>query len=88
MIKICSESVTMPLKIIFEESLKKGIFPEIWKKANVVPVPFQSGFLPVDSCIAQLLSIIHEIQTAFDSSLTVDVRPSCQTLSNALEIRC
>ena len=27
MIKICNESVTIPLKIIFEESLKKGIFP-------------------------------------------------------------
>ena len=38
MIKTCSESVTIPLKIIFEESLKKGIFPEIWKKANVVPI--------------------------------------------------
>ena len=33
MIKICSESVTIPLKIIFGESLKKGIFPEIWKKS-------------------------------------------------------
>ena len=118
MIKICSESVTIPLKIIFEESLKKGIFPEIWKKANVVPIhkkedktliknyrpisllpifgkiferviynslfnyflsnklftPSQSGFLPGDSCIAQLLSIIHEIQTAFDNDPTVDVR--------------
>ena len=29
MIKICSESVTIPLKILFEESLKTGIFPEI-----------------------------------------------------------
>ena len=38
MINICSESVTIPLKIILEESLKKGIFPEIWKKANVVPI--------------------------------------------------
>ena len=28
-IKLCSESVTIPLKIILEESLKKGIFPEI-----------------------------------------------------------
>ena len=37
MIKICSELVTIPLKIIFEESLKKkGISPEIWKKGNVV----------------------------------------------------
>ena len=38
MIKICSESCTIPLKFIFEESLKKGIFPEIWKKANVAPI--------------------------------------------------
>ena len=34
----------------------------------------QSGFLPGDSCIAQLLSIIHEIQTAFDNNPAVDVR--------------
>ena len=29
----------------------------------------QFGFLPGDSCIAQLLSIIHEIQTSFDRDL-------------------
>ena len=118
MIKICSQSLILPLKIIFEHSLKKGKFPKIWKKANVVPVhkkedkmlvknyrpisllpifgkmferviynslfnyfqsnilftPFQSGFLPGDLCIAQLLSIIHENQTAFDENPTVDVR--------------
>ena len=112
MIKFCEESITIPFKIIFEESLKCGVFPEIWKKVNVVPVhkkedktlvknyrpisllpifskiferviynsifnyfisnklftPSQSGFLPGDSCIAQLLSIIHEIQTAFDEN--------------------
>ena len=26
----------------------------------------QSGFLPGDSCVAQLLSLIYEIQTQFD----------------------
>ena len=101
-IKICSRSHTLPLKIIFEHSIKKRKFPEIWKKANLVPVhkredkmlvknyhpitllpifgkmfervtynslfnyfqgnglftPSQSGFLPGNSCIAQLLSII------------------------------
>ena len=36
--KICSESVTIALKIIFEGSLKKGIFPEIWKKTNLDPM--------------------------------------------------
>ena len=38
MIKIYSESITLPLKIIFQESLEKGKFPEIRKKASVVPV--------------------------------------------------
>ena len=38
MIKFCEESITIPLKIIFDEALKCGVFPEIWKKANVVPV--------------------------------------------------
>ena len=35
--QICNESVTIPLKIIFEESLKKVIFPDIWKKGNNRP---------------------------------------------------
>ena len=34
----------------------------------------QSGLLPVDSCIAQLLSIIHEMQTAFNNNETLDMR--------------
>ena len=38
MIKICSQSLILPLKIIFEHSLKKGKFLEKLKKANVVPV--------------------------------------------------
>ena len=38
MINICGESLTVPLRIIFEQSLKEGAFPEIWKKATVVSV--------------------------------------------------
>ena len=37
-IKICNESITIPLRIIFKESLKNGVFPEILKRVNVVPV--------------------------------------------------
>ena len=129
MIKICNESITIPLKIIFDESLKNSIFPEIWKRANVVPVhkkdakslvknycpisllsifgkiferviynslfnyfisnkpfaPSQSGFLPGDSCIAQLLSIIHEMQTAFDGSPAADVRGVFLDISKAFD---
>ena len=38
MIKICDESLIIPLKLIFENCLRHGIFPETWKRANVVPV--------------------------------------------------
>ena len=47
--------------------------------------PFQSGFLPGDSCIPQLLSIIHEIQTAFDENSTVDVRGVFLDISKAFD---
>ena len=38
MIKLCGESLTVPLRTIFKQSLKEGKFPEIWIKANTVPV--------------------------------------------------
>ena len=30
--------ITIPLKLIFDQSFKKGKFPEIWKAANGVPI--------------------------------------------------
>ena len=107
--------------------MKKGIFPDIWKKRNIIPAhkkedkslinnyrpisllpffgkifervicnsllnyfisnklftPSRSGFLPGDSCIAQLSSIILEIQTAFDENLTVEVRGVFLDISKA-----
>ena len=54
-------------------------------QSNRLFTPFQSGFLPGDSCIAQLLSIIHEIQTAFDENPTADVRGVFLDLSKAFD---
>ena len=132
MIKICGESITVPLKIMFQQSMKEKKFPEAWKKANIVPVHkkedknlmktlallvyFQSfvkiygrviynslfnyfkdnklftssqpGFLPGDSCIAQLLSVIHEIQNAFDNNPAVDVRGVFLDISKAFDKVC
>ena len=51
-------------------------------QSNRLFTPSQSGFLPGDSCIAQL-SIIHEIQTAFDENPTVDVRGVFLDISKA-----
>ena len=37
-IKICGPSITYTLKVLFIDSLQGRIFPESWKKANIVPV--------------------------------------------------
>ena len=38
MIQNCGESITFPLKLLFETALKEKKFPDIWNLANVVPV--------------------------------------------------
>ena len=38
MIKMCGESLVLPLKIIFEAALNDDVFPDDWKKGNIVPV--------------------------------------------------
>ena len=38
MIKICDESLIVPLRLIFENCLHQEIFPKPWERANVVPV--------------------------------------------------
>ena len=45
-IKICSESLTAPLRIMFEQSLKEARFPEIWKKANVLVHRKELSYFP------------------------------------------
>ena len=42
LIKHCCNSLSYPLFIIFNKSLSKGIFPDVWKLCDVVPV-FKSG---------------------------------------------
>ena len=38
MLHICDETIAVPLKIIFESILSTGIYPELWKSANVSPI--------------------------------------------------
>ena len=38
MLKLCGHHLGVPLKIIFDNILKTGIFPDQWKVANVTPV--------------------------------------------------
>ena len=57
---------------MFERVIYNSLFN--YFQSNRLFATSQSGFLPEDPCIAQLLSIIHEIQTAFDKNPTVDVK--------------
>ena len=42
MLKLCSTSICKPLEIIFNRCLETGMFPNDWKKGNVVPA-FKKG---------------------------------------------
>ena len=54
-------------------------------QSNKLFTSSQSGFLPGDSCIAQLLSVKHEIQAPFDNNPTVDVRDIFLDISKAFD---
>ena len=38
MVKLCGLSLALNLKIIFEAALNDSVFPDDWKKGNIVPV--------------------------------------------------
>ena len=43
MIKLSDVALATALKIIFTNCVRRGVFPEIWKCANVVPVHKKNG---------------------------------------------
>ena len=47
--------------------------------------PNQSGFMPGDSYIHQLISITHEISASFDSNLSLEVRGAFLGISRAFD---
>ena len=127
MIKACGNLISFPLKLIFKSMINEGVFPEDWKKGNVVPIhkkesrnliknyrpisllpifskvferlvfnalfnfflqnklftSCQSGFIPGDSCVSQLLSITHEIYKSFDCHPPTDMRNIFLDISKA-----
>ena len=75
------------LLLIFGKVFERVIYNSLFNYfiSNKLFTPSQSGFLPGDSCIAKLLSTIHEIQTAFDENPTVNVRGVFLDLSKAFD---
>ena len=109
--------------------INEGVFPDDWKKSNVVPIhekeskiliknyrpisllpifskvferlvfktlfnfllqnklftPCQSGFIPGDSCVSQILSIAHEIYKSFDCHPPTNMRGNFLDISKAFD---
>ena len=38
MLKLCESAITEPLYLIFRNCLSSNTFPDVWKKASVIPV--------------------------------------------------
>ena len=72
---------------IFNKVFERVIYNSLFNYfvSNKPSTSSQSGFLPGDSCIAQLLTIIHEIQTIFDNNLPADVRDVFSDISKAFD---
>ena len=129
MLKLCAPSICKPLTLLFENCVRSGEFPNVWKRSNIVPVHkkgnkqliknyrpvsllpicgklmeklmfnsifnfidtrnllsvHQSGFRPGDSCVHQLISIVHEIYSAFDANPSLEVRGVFLDISKAFD---
>ena len=38
MVKLCNLTITKPLSVIYKNCLQQGVFPDDWKKGNIIPV--------------------------------------------------
>ena len=72
---------------IFGEMFERVIYNSLFNyfQSNILFTPSQSGFLPGDSCDIELLSIVCEIQTAFDENPTIDMRGVFLDISKAFD---
>ena len=61
MIKLSDVALVVPLKIIFKHCLRHGLFPEIWKYANVVPVHKKNEEDAKGNCRISILPIVGKI---------------------------
>ena len=68
---------------LFERFLFNSLFDHFHD--NNLFTKCQSGFMPGDSCICQLHSIVHEIQSSFDCNPPVDTKAIFLDISKAFE---
>ena len=72
---------------IFSKVFERLIYNSLYNYfiQNKLFTECQSGFMPGDSCVAQLLSITHEIYNSFDYNPSVDIRGVFLHISKAFD---
>ena len=72
---------------IFSKIFERLIFISLYNclMQNKLFTDCQSGFIPSDSCVAQLLSITHEIYKSFDCNPPADTRGIFLNISEAFD---
>ena len=68
---------------VFERIIYNNVF--LFLEDNKLLAPNQSGFRPNDSCIDQLLSIVHSIYSDFDHNPSLEVRGNFLDISKAFD---
>ena len=72
---------------IFSKVFERLVFNTLFNffLQNKLFTPCQSGFIPGDSCVSQLLSITHETYKSFDRHPTTDMRSTFLNISKAFD---
>ena len=72
---------------IFSKVFERLVFNTLFNffLQNKLFTPCQSGFIPGDSCVSQLLSITHEIYKSFDCHPPTDMRGTFLDISKAFD---
>ena len=72
---------------IFSKAFERLIYNSLYNYfiQNKLFTEWHSGFMPGDSCAAQLLSITHEIYKCFDYNSSLDVREAFVDISKAFD---
>ena len=71
---------------IFERTIFSDVF--LFLESNNLITPKQSGFSPNDSCVNQLLSIVHSIYSDFDHNSIIEARGIFLDVSKAFDKVC
>ena len=79
MLKEHADCLAAPLASIFNCSLREGVLPNVWKSANIIPLPKTKPLMSVKTDI--MLTTVHtlfEICNTTDVSVMQESIESCQ----------